>query len=128
MGGSKNRTPLLVRNPRCGGWRAREDPSALPIQHAGSDVTSQPRAAEIPAALAQFQARTANTQDARGPEERPLSDVEAEEPASDVPGPAAGHMVAYDLDGHIGPATRRRGPFEQDGVFGRLRYAGSTTK
>jgi len=28
-------------------------------------------------------------------------DVDAEEPASDVPGPGAGHVVAYDLDGHI---------------------------
>jgi len=28
-------------------------------------------------------------------------DVDAEEPASDVPGPGAGHVVAYDLDGRI---------------------------
>jgi uncharacterized protein (TIGR03118 family) len=28
-------------------------------------------------------------------------DVDAEEPASDVPGPGAGHIVVYDLDGHI---------------------------
>jgi len=28
-------------------------------------------------------------------------DVEAEEPASDVPGPGAGHVVVYDLDGHL---------------------------
>jgi uncharacterized protein (TIGR03118 family) len=28
-------------------------------------------------------------------------DPTAEEPATDVPGPGAGHMVAYDLDGHI---------------------------
>ena len=28
-------------------------------------------------------------------------DVGAEEPASDVPGPGVGHIVAYDLDGHI---------------------------
>jgi uncharacterized protein (TIGR03118 family) len=27
--------------------------------------------------------------------------VEAEEPATDVPGEGAGHVVAYDLDGHI---------------------------
>jgi uncharacterized protein (TIGR03118 family) len=27
--------------------------------------------------------------------------VEAEEPATDVPGPGAGHVVAYDFDGHI---------------------------
>jgi uncharacterized protein (TIGR03118 family) len=28
-------------------------------------------------------------------------DVDAEEPASDVPAPGAGHVVSYDLDGHI---------------------------
>jgi uncharacterized protein (TIGR03118 family) len=28
-------------------------------------------------------------------------DPRAEEPATDVPGPGAGHIVAYDLDGHI---------------------------
>ena len=28
-------------------------------------------------------------------------DLGADEPAKDVPGPGAGHMVAYDLDGHI---------------------------
>jgi uncharacterized protein (TIGR03118 family) len=28
-------------------------------------------------------------------------DPSAEEPATDVPGPGAGHVVAYDLDGHI---------------------------
>lgn len=28
-------------------------------------------------------------------------DVDAEEPASDVPAPGAGHIVVYDLDGHI---------------------------
>jgi uncharacterized protein (TIGR03118 family) len=28
-------------------------------------------------------------------------DVDAEEPATDVPGPGAGHVVVYDLDGHI---------------------------
>src|SRR5262245_3065852 len=28
-------------------------------------------------------------------------DVNGEEPATDVPGPGAGHIVAYDLDGHI---------------------------
>jgi uncharacterized protein (TIGR03118 family) len=28
-------------------------------------------------------------------------DVDAEEPGTDVPGPGAGHVVAYDLSGHI---------------------------
>jgi len=28
-------------------------------------------------------------------------DVDAEEPATDIPGPGTGHVVAYDLDGHI---------------------------
>ena len=56
-------------------------------------------------------------------------DVDAEEPASDVPAPGAGHIVAYDLDGHIikemADAGRLNSPWglaiapENFGPFGR---------
>jgi uncharacterized protein (TIGR03118 family) len=56
-------------------------------------------------------------------------DVDAEEPASDVPAPGAGHIAVYDLDGHIvnemADTGRLNSPWglaiapEQFGPFGR---------
>jgi uncharacterized protein (TIGR03118 family) len=56
-------------------------------------------------------------------------DLDAEEPASDVPAPGAGHIVVYDLDGHIvnemADAGRLNSPWgvaiapEDFGPFGR---------
>jgi uncharacterized protein (TIGR03118 family) len=56
-------------------------------------------------------------------------DTDAEEPASDVPAPGAGHIVVYDLDGHIvsemADAGRLNSPWglaiapENFGPFGR---------
>jgi uncharacterized protein (TIGR03118 family) len=56
-------------------------------------------------------------------------DTDAEEPASDVPAPGAGHVVVYDLDGHIvkefADQTRLNSPWglaiapENFGPFGR---------